>query len=387
MQWQRRHAPPSQLPRVTVVAPHRGPIIRGHVEALIAQVYPATWNVIFVTTREDASYPQLEDYARGHANVQVVLVEDVVQLAKEKGIHRGQKCHNLVTALSRVPPDTEVIAVIDSDVCPSPDWLRTLVGPLGHAHDRLGATTLARFYVPGPGLASHAQAAWILGSVPFMLEPWGYIWGGSFAVRREVLEKTDVLARWKGIKGSITCDDLNLSVALRRTRYRISHVPGYKAVRSPRAGETWSDVLGFTNRQVLHMWWTRRDLWLAASMIHGVKSIALLCALGIAWFQPVALVALCAPAMDLAGFALGIYTLRSLDHSDRSFLRSQRKAVLVGGSLAPLLWMINTIVATTRSHMQWGGVDYTYRTVEGYTTNTSWRTDRSSQATGDGASS
>jgi len=374
MQWQRNHVPPTRWPHVTVIAPHRGPIIRECVDALLAQDYAGTWNIIFATTHKDASYPQLADHATRHEHVQVVLTDDVVQLAKEKSIHRGQKNHNLVTALSKVSPETEVIAVIDSDVCPSPDWLNTLVEPLSDADDRLGATTLARFYVPGSGLASCAQATWILGSAALMVGPWGYVWGGSFAMRREILEKTDVLDRWKGLKGSISSDDLNLSVALKLGHYRVSYVPGHKALRSPpKEGETWSDVLRFTNRQLLHTWWSRRDLWLAAFMTEGMKSIALLGALGIAWLQPVALLALCVPILDILRFSLVVAALRSLDSSNRPFLHSQQKAILAAGPLPSLLCIINTVAAATRTHMEWGGVKYTYRTVVGYTEDDSWR--------------
>ena len=140
----------------------------------------------------------------------------------------------------------------------------------------------------------------------------------------------------------------------------------------PKEGETWSDVLKFTNRQCLHAWWSRRALWLVVFM-EGMKSIALLGALAIAWLQPVALLALCVPIMDILRFSLVVAALRSLDSSNRPFLKSQQKAILAAGPLPSLLCIINTVAAATRTHMRWGGVEYTYTTVVGYTEDDSWR--------------
>lgn len=377
-QWQSRIDHPNEYPRVAVIAPNRGPIIQECVDALVTQEYPGEWEIIFVTTREDTSYHQLQHYAKDNAHVRVELADDVVQLAKERDVHRGQKAHNLVTALSTVSPETAIIAVIDNDVYPSHDWLQTLIEPFSGADAKLGATTFARLYIPGPGLASCTQAVWVLGSDAFLVGPWGYVWGGSFAIRKEILEQTDALDRWKGLQGSISSDDLNLSVALRRGRYRRCYVPGFKAIRRPpHERETWSDVLRFTNRQILHTWWARKDLWLAAFLSHGVKSLAVLSSLCIAWLQPVALFGLIAPVMDTVGFLLTVYTLRSLDSPDLQLHRSLRKAVLLAGPLAPILGAINLITAMVKTRMRWGGVEYTRTAVLGYTRDDSWRAVRS----------
>jgi cellulose synthase/poly-beta-1,6-N-acetylglucosamine synthase-like glycosyltransferase len=384
-QWQSKTDHPSDYPRVAVIAPHRGAIIEEYIDALITQEYAGQWEIIFVTTREDASYHQLQCYAKNHAHVRVVLADDVVQLAQEQDVHRGQKVHNLVTALSTVSPEADVIAIIDSDVLPSRDWLRTLVEPFSGADAKLGATTFARLYMPGPGLASCTQAVWVLGSDAFLVGPWGYVWGGSFAIRKEILEQTDALDRWKGLLGSISSDDLNLSVALRRGRYRRCYVPGCKAVRRPpHKRETWAEVLRFTNRQLLHTWWVRKDLWLAAFLSHGVKSLAILGSLCIAWLQPVALLALIAPIMDTAGFLLTVYTLWSLDSSNPELHRSLRKAGLLAGPLPGLLAGVNLITAVTKIRMRWGGVEYTRRAVVGYTRDDSWRAVRTDKDVEDG---
>lgn len=359
---------PVRYPFVTVIAPHRGAIIRENVEDLVSQNYEGIWEIIFVTTHEDVSCNQLQYYAQNYTNVRVVLADDVVQLAKRNGIHRGQKNHNFVTALSALSPETEAIAFVDADVCPSRDWLKTLVKPLCTANAKIGATTLARLYVPGPGLASQTQAVWVLGSAAFLVGPWGYVWGGSFAIPKHILERTDILDRWKGLKGSISSDDLNLSIALRQSDYHVRYVPGCKALRKPpQRRENWADVLRFTNRQLLHTWWSRKDLWLVVFITHGMKSLALLGSLCIAWLEPLALLAMIAPLMDIVGFWLLNSSLRLVDKSNRELHQSLQKAILLAGSIAPVVATINAIIALTRTRMQWSGIEYTRRTVIGYT--------------------
>ncbi len=366
--WKDRKSSPVSCPHVTVIAPHKGKIIRENIKDLISQDYKGIWEIIFVTTREDSSYNQLLYYTQKYNNLRIIVAEDVVQLARHRGIYRGQKNHNFVTALSALSAQTEVIAFIDADVCPSRDWLRTLVEPFSKPDAELGATTLARLYTPGPGLASHLQAVWVLGSAAFLVGPWGYIWGGSFAIPKAVLENTDVLDRWKGLKGSISSDDLNLSLALRQHGYRTCYVPGCKALRKPpQKRETLSDVLRFTNRQLLHVCWTRKDLWLATFMTHGMESLALLGSLCIVWLQPIALLALIAPVLNIIGFFLLNRSVQSVAKSDRKLYRSLQKAILLVGVLMPILATINAIVAVFRVRMVWGGIEYTRRAVIGYT--------------------
>jgi len=382
IRWQRRRRPTAPYPRVAVIAPHRGRVVPEHVEALIAQDYPGTWEILFVTTRDDRAYEPLRSYAERHPHVRLEVAHDVVQLAREQGIHRGQKDENLVTALSVIPAETEIVAGIDSDVCPTEDWLRALVEPFIDADTKLGATTFARFYEPGASVASCTQAAWILGSGGFLIGPWGYVWGGSFAVHRRVLETTDVLDRWKGKKRLSFSDDLNLSVALRRAGYRTCYVPGARAVRKAvRRRETWSDVLRFTNRQLLHVWWTRKDLWLIVLLSHGLKSLALIGALGIARWQPAGLLALIVPLMDIVAFRVSLRSLRRFDPSQEQLYESLRRIIPRGAPPAPILALINTLAACVTTRMRWGGVVYTRRTVVGYTDDDSWRTDERAEPT------
>ena len=238
--WQKNTATPASYPRVTVIAPQRGPIDPVSIEALLAQEYVGPWEVIFVTTKEDVAYGQLQPYAEEHANVRLVQARDVVRLAQMEGIHRGQKSENLLAAIEASHPDTEFFATIDADVWPSREWLRSLVEPFFRTTSPLAATTMARLSLPGANWASCAHACWTLGSVCYLLAPTIFTWGGSMAFPKKIIEETNVLERWRGRRGSISTDDLHLGMALRqakwaswRRNYGIGFVPGAMGMSRP----------------------------------------------------------------------------------------------------------------------------------------------------------
>jgi len=372
-QWAKKRIKPESYPRVAVIAPQRGEINQRNIEALLKQDYPGAWEVFFVTTRDDISWRQLQRYVEEFEHVQIVPAEDVVELAQRCGIHRGQKNHNLVTALAAIPPKTEMYAFIDADACPMRGWLRKLITPLTTNDLKLGAVSSARIYAPGSGLASYTQAAWVLGSASFLVGPWCYVWGGGFATPKVVFETADVLRRWDGQEGFIANDDLNLSVALRRHGYRTLFAPDCLLLRHPPVSkENWRDVLRFTNRQLSHVWWVRKDLWLTVLLTHGIKTLALFSALVVAWWQPIGLLALIVPLIDIVNGWV-IENVLSGELREEVDIRKARWKVIFASPIASSLGALNTLTAPLRRRMRWGGVEYAKRTVVGYTGDFSWR--------------
>jgi len=55
---------PEKYPGLTVISPQRGKIDSDNIDAVLKQNYPGAWEVIFVTTKDDASLPQLHHYAQ-----------------------------------------------------------------------------------------------------------------------------------------------------------------------------------------------------------------------------------------------------------------------------------------------------------------------------------
>lgn len=365
---------PECYPALTVISPQRGTIDSRNINALLHQDYPGVWEVIFVTTQDDASLPQLQPYSKQHENVKIVIADDVVQLAKIRGIHRTQKSGNMATAIDSASPKSEVYVIVDADARPFSNWLRHLIIPFTAGDTKLGAVTSARIYLPGKGLASWVQALWILNSAPFLGGKNGYIWGGGMAIPKAVFEKANLMSTIDG-QGDhpITSDDNNINLALKDRGYETLFVPDCLVPRyPPQQKETWGDVVRFTNRQILNFFWTNKSRWLFSSFITKIRMPLVLYALVAAYWHPFCLLALLSPFMDV------VYSLiikNALLHSAQPEALNVRLKfwTVILPMLNQILETINFISVPFYRKMQWSGIEYTKRKVVGYTGDCSWK--------------
>jgi len=370
--WPRKK--PENYPAVTIISPQRGKIDPRNIDAILGQNYTGAWEVIFVTTQDDASLPQLQKYSTEYKNVKTVIADDVVQLAKKRGIHRTQKNNNVIKAIESSSPDTEVYAFIDADTCPFSNWLGNLVAPLADGNSKLGAFTSARVYLPGKGLASWVQASWILNSNLFLGGKNGYLWGGGLAIPKAVFEEANLMSQINGQGGSsIISEDNNINVALRKQGYETLFVPDCIVFRyPPNTKEKWLDIVRFTNRQVLNFFWTTRIRWLVSSLITKTRMPLVLCALAAAWWYPFSLLALLSPLIDVFMFLMIKNTLLKLAPTEEISFKLNLWTVFTP-FLTQLLGTINFISVPFYRRMLWSGIEYTKRSVVGYTGDFSWR--------------
>ncbi len=172
--------------------------------------------------------------------------------AKEVQIHVaglsetcGQKIHNLLHCVDRIPEDVEVLAFADSDICVRPDWLGRLVWPL--RKDKVGVASGYRWFVPiQNNLASlalsalNAKVTQLLGNTRFC-----QVWGGSMALRSELFRDLSIREIWE----KALSDDFSLSYAVRKAGYRIIYVPACLVASCH--STTWSGLFEFARRQFL----------------------------------------------------------------------------------------------------------------------------------------
>lgn len=373
-QWQEKDTSTESYPHVTVIAPQRGPIDRENIEALLEQDYKGKWEIIFVTTAEDVSRIQLGPIIERNQHTRLVLAEDVVHLAETQEIHRGQKSENILSVIEASHSDTEIFACIDADVWPSNDWLKSLVGPFCRNDGQVGATTMYRVCLPGSSWASCVQCDWTLGSVGYLVGPTIFTWGGSMAFSKTVLDKTDVIERWKGKKGSISTDDLNLSIALRKADYNIYFVPGGSAIsKPPEQSQSFRNILRFMNRQMLHCRWVQKNLFWTVFVVCVSKSIALIAALCLLWWYPVLIFILLTPLIEILSLLWINKTLESITPPQRLKRGHLTRAILLGGGFTQLLTGLICMRILTVNRFEWSGVVYSYRKVLGYSDDRSWR--------------
>src|SRR6266542_4650280 len=235
-----RSAPPDlgEAPRVVLVVPCKGLErgLREGLESYATQSHPRYRLVLATATADDPAVPAIREVARRHRHVEhLVAGEDE---------RYGPKIYNVLRGIESAP-GSDVYAFGDSDIGPDPGWLGRLVRPLGDA--RIGATTGYRWYWNGqPGLWDRVTSLWN-GFVLFYmaLPPLRFVWGGSYALRREVLEEVDLRRTWR----QVVNDDLTLTSALRRNGYQIAFVPS--CVSFSAGSFTFAGMIEWTTRQLI----------------------------------------------------------------------------------------------------------------------------------------
>jgi Glycosyl transferase family 21 len=105
---------------------------------------------------------------------------------------RGQKCTNILAALTRLAADDRFVVLLDADICPQPWWLAALIAPLSSG--RADLVNGYRWLEPNsptlwPVLVAHIDRA--LAVLP-RLAAAGMVWGGSLALTRQALAALDL---------------------------------------------------------------------------------------------------------------------------------------------------------------------------------------------------
>jgi cellulose synthase/poly-beta-1,6-N-acetylglucosamine synthase-like glycosyltransferase len=229
----------ANLPPVSVLAPCRGvdDQFEAYAQALLSQEYSRYEVLFLVESTADPAWHVLNRILADAPGVRASLI------VTETAEGRSQKIHNLLVGLKHVAPETSILTFVDSDVQVHPHWLSALVMPLDDAP--VGATSGYRWYVPCQrSLAGGLRSAWNAATLDLMAHPrYGFAWGGSSAIRREVFEKLWIRDAWsRGLS-----DDLLLTQAVRAAGLKIPFVaaclvPSFEPC-------TWRQLIEWTNRQ------------------------------------------------------------------------------------------------------------------------------------------
>jgi cellulose synthase/poly-beta-1,6-N-acetylglucosamine synthase-like glycosyltransferase len=105
-----------------------------------------------------------------------------------------QNCSGKVRAIASAIekfPDVAVYVVADSDVTFPKQWLTNLVRPLGSP--RIGVSTTFPHFEPTGGIWSKVKSVWGLVGIGLMQSRLTrFVWGGSMAFRRDLLDPEDI---------------------------------------------------------------------------------------------------------------------------------------------------------------------------------------------------
>ncbi len=180
--------------RAVIFVPCRGLDVEleENLHGLFRQDYPDYEIWFILEGSKDPAYPAVKRVMAAHPETVTRLI-----LAGPAG-ESGQKVHNLRVATELLPPEITYLAFLDADARPSACWLRVLLARLDRGE--VGATTGYRWFVPlRPSPVNHLLYAMNARIAMFCSRNGpNVIWGGSWAIRRDLFQRLEIREAWKG---------------------------------------------------------------------------------------------------------------------------------------------------------------------------------------------
>lgn len=246
---------PAYRPEVLVILPVRGAddTLARCVAALARQDYDNYRVRVIIDSHTDPGWRVIDEVL----DTQSGLPIEVVAL-RQPHPHCSLKCSAVHQATEELD-DCQIVAFLDSDVVPHDTWLSELVAPL--VDDKVGVAHGNRWYLPQVAQwGSLVRYCWNAAVVVTMFL-WSMPWGGTLALKRRVLEETDIRDRWL----RAGCEDVPLVPVLRQIGLGVHFVPSLIMV--DRHETSLGDCLRFLDRQLLwarlyygHCWWAS-NVW------------------------------------------------------------------------------------------------------------------------------
>jgi ceramide glucosyltransferase len=250
-------------PRLELFAPCKGLELglRDNLRPLFEQEYSNYSLTFIVESADDPVCTLLPELMADYPWVEARVV--VAGIASDT----GQKVHNLRAATAELADDVELLAFVDSDARPRRDWLRRLVARLDQPN--VGAVTGYRWFRPSRPTAAQMLVYGINSLVACSFGPGGHhlVWGGSWAIRRELFEALDLRGAWR----QTLSDDLVATRLLHRAKKRVEFEP-ICMVASPLESDWWQ-ALEFVRRQYIIARSYMPRFWLLAFLGTTVSAV------------------------------------------------------------------------------------------------------------------
>ncbi len=248
--WQSTPLQDYDCPKTVICLNLRGldPFLATALPALLNQDYPNYDVIIVVDHPDDPVY---------------ALAEEVIKASNKNNVklgvlkNRKETCSlvnsSLIQTIQNNLNDYEVVAMIDADAMPHKTWLRELVAPL--RNKKVGAVTGQRWYFPPrANMGDLIRYIWNIPAVLQMIY-FQIPWGGSLAIRIDVLQKCNVLDYYE----KALVQDVPLFDILKKQGYTIEFVPSVLMIN--RESVTLSSLVPWIQRQLLwailyhSSWW------------------------------------------------------------------------------------------------------------------------------------
>ncbi len=267
------------LPEVPGITPHAAVIVAvkntsdlscAFFARLRSQDYPNYRIIAAIESETDPAFAMLkEEMKRPGAPLRIVVAG--------YSERTGQKVWNLLAALGEIGTGDEIVAFVDADTLPTPEWLSRLVA--GLVNTGREAVTGYRWIVPADNRISSAVVAAANASIvtlPRLPIVINHCWGGMTAVRRTTLERIDIRRYWAGA----ISDDAQMTRAFRDAGCPIFS-PRQSLLLSP-VSMNWREALSFGRRQYRIVLLHDSVIWMLAALGTAFPIAAALAALNFA---------------------------------------------------------------------------------------------------------
>lgn len=228
---------------------------------IICQDYPDFELHIVIHSQADPAVNIVEDYFA------TLKFKPKIQFLESSLDTCSLKCSAIAQAVRALDDRIAVVAFIDDDAVVDDKWLSDLVAPLEDAG--IGATTGNRWYSPTDArLGSLVRKIWNAAAV-VQMQRYDIAWGGSLAMRRDVIERCQLLSTWQ----KSFCEDTSLTNVLREQKLRLHRV-AHLIVENKEDASFW-ETFHWISRQLLtvrlhHPAW---PLVLLHGIVTGLASI------------------------------------------------------------------------------------------------------------------
>lgn len=209
--------PVDQSRRVALLSPCKGLDLQleSNLLHLLRQTYQNYEVVFIVESDTDPALEIIQRLVRRESSVPARVI------IAGRATATGQKIHNLATATAQLSSDVDILAFVDSDICPEPDWLGRLVTRL--SRPEAGVVTGYRWFVPVQATLPNCLLYSINASIAALLGAGGQaiVWGGSWAIRRTDFEALNIRDNWQGT----ISDDLVATQSIQAAKLPIEFEP------------------------------------------------------------------------------------------------------------------------------------------------------------------
>ncbi len=317
-------------PDVKVIIPCKGLDIdiENNIKSVLNQKY-SKFKVIGVVDEEtDPAYKILKNLG-----VNILITDN-----RFKG---SGKVRAISTALSKIEMDN-IVVLVDSDTSVGENWLSYLINPL--RDENVGAVSTYPYYVPVEqnNFWGYVKKIWgYLGINMMEFKPARFVWGGSVAFRRSLLDGDNFRKFSESVSDDATityvCKEKGLSIAYSRMATPIVKVR-----------ETRGTFMEWSNRQMAISLSYAKYAFVTGILMYGIIISYVLILIPLSIF-----------VWNL--FALGYVPYLFAFYVNVKRDRSHIWKTLIITLIMPFIFMENFLRGRNMAHIEWRGVKYSLK--------------------------